>query len=219
MRLIALLGLAAALIAFGVFALQRRYEDVNRAVEAQIGETRFRYAAVYARDEATASGGRVDRLAFAASFPDFSAPFRASKPGVAPRPAPARENVFVTLAPKDDGIDPAERPEKLYARFLEGDAWAGPGGLIMRRFEQNSPYDLEQLYVAPQGAATFFARCPRPQPASAAPTEQCLSLFRVEGIDVELRYSAALLDRWDALADGAREFIGRLRPPQKRGAR
>jgi hypothetical protein len=207
---------AAALAAVGVLAVQRRFDDVNRIVEAQIGETRFAYAAAYARDEATAVGGRTERLAFAASFPDFAAPFRTTKPGAA-RPAAARDTVFVTLTPKDEGPDPAERPEKLYARFLEGDAWTGPGGLILRRFEANSPYDLEQLYVAPPGGAMFFARCPKPQPASAAPAEQCLSLFRLGEIDVELRYSAALLDRWETLGDGAREFAARLRAPQRRG--
>jgi len=202
MRLVLLLLVGtAALILVGALALQHRFDDANRFVEAQIGEQRFAYAASYARDEATAAGGRSDRLAFAAVFPDFAPAFRATAP---------REMVFVTLTPRDDGVNPAERPEKLYARFLEGDAWIGPGGLIMRRFEQNSPYDLEQLYVAPQGGAAFFARCPKPQAASIAPSEQCLSLFRAGGIDVELRYSAILLDRWDALLDGARDFIARL---------
>jgi hypothetical protein len=214
MRLALWLFCAAALLCIGFVAAQRRLEDEARIVDAQIGDVRFAYVASYARDEATAAGGRSDRLAFVAIFPDFSAPFRAKKPGA----TPTRETIFVTLALKDDGIDPAERPEKLYARFLEGDAWAGPGGLIMRRFEQNSAYDLEQLYVAPQGGAIFFARCPKPQSAGAAPAEQCLSLFRIDGIDVEMRYSAALLDRWDVLQEGARDFVARLRAPRRRGA-
>ena len=203
MRLVLLLLVGtAALILVGALALQHRFDDANRFVEAQIGEQRFAYAASYARDEATAAGGRSDRLAFAAVFPDFAPAFRATAP---------REMVFVTLTPRDDGVNPAERPEKLYARFLEGDAWIGPGGLIMRRFEQNSPYDLEQLYVAAPDGRDFFARCPKPASDGAASAELCFFVFRVDGLDVELRFPPAQLENWETLNEGARAFLGRVR--------
>jgi hypothetical protein len=119
---------------------------------------------------------------------------------------------------KDDGVDPADRPMQLYARFLEAETVAGPGGLVMRRFEQGSPYDLEQLYVAPPDGRDFFARCPKPASAGAALTELCFFVFRVDGLDVELRFAPALLDNWDALNEGARAFLNRIRarPPKDR---
>ena len=164
MRLfLACLALLACL-GLGAYGLLRAGADSPAAtVEANIGDTRFVFAPAYARDEATAAGGFQDRLAFVAVIPDFSPPPRAAR-ALSPKALTerARDNVFITVSPKDDGVDPADRPMQLYARFLEAETVAGPGGLVMRRFEQGSPYDLEQLYVAPPDGRDFFARCPKP---------------------------------------------------------
>jgi hypothetical protein len=152
-------------------------------------------------------------------FPDFAPPARAAKAQSSEAlTSLARNHVFITVSLKDDGVDPADRPMQLYARFLEAETIAGPGGLVMRRFEQGSPYDLEQLYVAPPDGRDFFARCPKPSRAGAAPTELCFFVFRVDGLDVELRFAPALLDNWDALNEGARAFLSRIRvrPPKDR---
>jgi len=178
-------------------------------VDASIGAAQFAFAADLARDEETAAGGLADRLAFVATFPDF-----APRPA---RPAPAKgksrppELVFVTITPKDDAIDPAERPDRLYARFLEAEAFVGPGGLVLRRFEPDSPYGLEQIYMAPPDGRGFFARCPKPAEDGGETQEPCLFLFRDGGLDVELRFSTALLEQWEALNDGAHAFVERIR--------
>lgn len=177
-------------------------------VQAELAGLKFAYARAYARDESTAAGGMADRLAFIVSFPAFS-----------PLPAGRRaasEGVTLTLTPKDDSLDPAERPAKLYARFLTPETREGPGGLVLRQFEAGSPYDSEELFIAPPDGRGFFARCPKPQ--SGAPGEGCLSVFRDGDLDVELRYPAIFLDRWDALHDGARALLARMtaRPSGKR---
>lgn len=178
-------------------------------VEASIGDAQFAFASDLARDEETAAGGLADRLALVATFPDF-----APRPA---RPAPAKDKsrrpelVFVTITPKDDAIDPAERPDRLYARFLEAEAFEGPGGLVLRRFEKDSPYGLEQIYMAPPDGRAFFARCPSPQDSGAETDEPCLFLFRDGGLDIELRFAPALLEHWEVLNDGARAFVERIR--------
>lgn len=200
MRIALFLFLIGAL-AVGALALVFWRDDApGRVIEADLAGARFAFARGYARDAATASGGMTDRLSFVASFPDF-------------RPLAARDRahaqmVVVTVTPKDDGPDPAERPSGLYARFLSADVVDGPGGLLLRRFEPNSPYDLEQLYIAPPDGRSFFARCPKAQ--STALGESCLSVFRDGGLDVELRYAPELLERWDALFDGARVMLARM---------
>jgi hypothetical protein len=123
----------------------------------------------------------------------------------------APETVLITITPKDDSLEPADRPAKLYARFLEGETEAGPGGLVLRRFETGSPYDLELLYVGPPDGRGFFARCPKGQDTSAVAPDMCLSLFRDRSLDVELRFAPQLLPQWEALFDGARGFLGRIR--------
>jgi hypothetical protein len=205
--ILAFLALCLCLAA-GVYGLSRwREEAAASRVEANIADAHFSYLAAYARDDATASGGFTDRLGFVALFPDFS-PLPRVNPSGAPKRDDGARKVFVTISLKDETIDPAERPNRLYARFLEGEAVAGPGGLVMRRFERDSPYDLEQLYIAPPDGHSFFARCPKPQSGAS---EACLSLFRLGALDVELRFSSALLKHWEQLDEGARAFVQRLR--------
>jgi len=216
MRLaVLLLLLIGALGAGGAVWLSRDAEGPH-AVEAVVGATRVVFSSAYARDDAGAAGGYTDRLALIARFPDFAplGPQDKAQAVRAPasRPAPL---VFLTLSTKDDGVDPAERPLALYARFFEEEVADGPGGLILRQFERDSPYDLEQIYLAPPDGRAFFARCPKS--AEARPgvtTPMCLTLLRVGDIDVELRYAPGLLSNWDALARGARALVSKflLRP-------
>jgi hypothetical protein len=201
--------LLCILLAVGVgLLLLSREEAPDAIVQAELAGRKFAYVHAYARDETTGAGGLAERLSFIASFPTF-------KPLAAKDRASARA-VTLTVTQKDDSLDPAERPAKLYARFLTPEAREGPGGLVLRDFEQGSPYDFEQLFIAPPDGRLFFARCPKPQ--SGAPGEGCLSMFRDGAVDVEIRYPAALLDHWDAVVDGARALLARMstKPPPKK---
>ena len=211
--LIAFLALLASL-ATGLLSVRLiRAAAPSQLVEAEVAGARFAFSPALARDEETLAGGLVDRLAFIAVFPEFAP--RAAKPSSPGAATRGRDLVFVTISPRDDGMDPAERPARLYARFLEAEAFVGPGGLVMRRFEKGSPYDLEQLYIAPPEGRQFFARCPKPQDPAEGPEEPCLFLYRADALDVELRFSPALLEQWEALADGARAFLVRLRKGER----
>lgn len=195
--------------AFGVSRLARNAPP--QAVEADIADTHFSFPAAYARDGATQSGGVTDRLAFVATFPDFAPPAR-SAAQLTPRALTERGQniVSITVSLPDEAIEPADRPARLYTRFLEGDVWSGPGGLIMRRFERGSPYELEQLYIAPPDGRAFFARCPKQQASDDPAPDMCLSIFRLKSLDVELRFAPLLLERWDMLIERARDFLERV---------
>lgn len=214
--LLSLLALLALVAAAAYIPLRGRYDASADQVEADIAQAHFSFPAGYARDESTAVGGFTDRLAFVVVFPEFSSQANAEKSRelktLSDRP---KNRVFITVSAKDDTADPADRPTRLYARFLQGEAFAGPGGLVMRRFEQGSPYDLEQLYIAPPDGRDFFARCPNAQSKEAAAGKSCLSIFRVDGLDVELRFAPALLDKWETLNEGARNFVARIRNGKK----
>ena len=114
----------------------------------------------------------------------------------------------MTVTPKDEGLDPTERPAQLYARFLDRETLEGPGGLILRHFEASSPYDLEELYIAPPDGRSFFARCPKPARRDAG--KSCLSMFRDGGIDVELRYRAGAARPLGRVFDGAHALLARM---------
>lgn len=200
MKALIALIIATAVVA-GAYVWLAPNDAGSDVVTAEMAGAKFAYARAYSRDEATAAGGLADRLSFVASFPSFAPLSSRARSGSAP-------TVTLTITPKDDGLDPSERPAKLYSRFLTAEATPGPGGLVLRRFEQDSPYDFEQLYVAPPDGRAFFARCPKTQ--SGAPTDACLSVFRHGAFDVELRYVVDLLEHWDALYDGARATLARM---------
>ena len=186
-------ALAAILLATGDM-LRPRAEAPNAIVRAELVGVRFAYAGAYARDDATAAGGAVDRLSFLAPVPGFG-PLSAKGAG-------ATQTLTQSPTPKDNGPDPGERAATVDARFLVPATLEGPDGLVRRQFEPGSPYDFEELYLATPDGRRFSARCPAPQ--VSAPNEACLSTFRDGAIDVEPRYTASLLDQWDTLYGRAR---------------
>jgi hypothetical protein len=209
MRLLFLFALLVVGLGAAIYGVSRPRGTAERAtVEADIGDAHFSYRAAYARDPATAAGGLADRLAFIVKFPNFE-PLGAATPRGARASLTERsdEAVFITIAQADEAVDPANRPALLYSRFLEGDASAGPGGLIARKFESGSPFELEQLYLAPPDGRVFFARCPRLRGSEDALLDMCLWVFRTRSLDVELRFAPTLLEHWEILVDKARALL------------
>jgi len=193
MRLfLALLALLACLGA-GAYGLLRAGGDSPAApIEASIADAHFVFASAHARDEATAAGGlRGPSRLCRGCFPTFAPPARAAKAQSSEAlTSLARNHVFITVSLKDDGVDPADRPMQLYARFLEAETIAGPGGLVMRRFEQGSPYDLEHALRRAARRRDVFRPLPKTfARAARAPTELCFFGVRVDGLDVELRFA------------------------------
>jgi hypothetical protein len=161
-------------------------------------------------------GGALDRLAFLAVFPDF-APAAAASPDARRRETQQRDPalVFIVVAPRDEAMDPAARPALLYARFLESEVADAPGGLVLRRFAAGSPYELEQLYLAPPDGAAFFARCPKRE-AGFMGVASCLWALRLDALDVEVRFSPSLLGRWSEFVEGTRAFLRSVEAPAPR---
>jgi hypothetical protein len=202
---VGVLGLAAALggVLFWYFQ-PRADESATRVVF--VGANRFTLLNGYLRSSSR-GGGRLDHLDLAAFFPAFTPAGEVtdidSKTNLNER---YEKLVFVTLKPADPGLDPSERPAKLYDRFLEPDGWSHPGGLIARTFQAGSPFEGQELYfVAPEGRA-FAARCGHPDQMQKTPNS-CVYDFRVGDLDVELRFPAALLSEWEKLNAGARGLI------------
>lgn len=209
MRLLVPIVLVLVLVAAGFYRASRHEAQPRAIVAASVDGARFSYPFAFARDGATRMGGAQERLAFVTRFPDFAPPSPGADPMHRAAPAPDPTEVFIIVAPRDDAIDPAERPSKLYARFLESDVFAAPGGLMLRRFEAGSPYELEQLYLAPPDGARFFARCPKREAGfmGAAP---CLWALRRGALDVEVRFSPSLLEHWSRIVEGTQGFLRRI---------
>jgi hypothetical protein len=119
------------------------------------------------------------------------------------------EPVFLTARPADGSLAPAERPSVLYARFVAADARSAPGGLIRRRFREGTPFDGEDLVVAVPDGRAFWARCPTAAARGDA-ARGCVTEMRFGETDVQVRFSPALLPRWELLASGVQR---RFAPP------
>jgi hypothetical protein len=202
-------GIAAvALLAggAGLFGLFPRRVDTPTTTHALVGPTRLTLPSGYFRPQSR-GGGPVDQLALAAFFPDFTP---AGEVSDVTRDTSLVERfeklVFITIRPSDSSLDPADRPARLYARFLEPDGWSHPGGLVARAFQAGSPFEGQELYfVAPEGR-DFAARCRLPGQAQKTPNS-CIYDFRLDKLDIEMRFSADLLSEWQNLNAGVRGLI------------
>ncbi|HEY8579009.1 MAG TPA: hypothetical protein VIL72_03930, partial [Beijerinckiaceae bacterium] len=125
--------------------------------------------------------------------------------GDAPAGDPAEDRLHVTLLRTDATLDPAERFEKLYARFLQAEAPSPAPGLTLRRFEAGSPYENEELFFNPPEGRLFAARCLRT--AEGEPPGQCLADLRVGRVDVRLRFARRWLAAWDRMTAAVTERV------------
>lgn len=124
--------------------------------------------------------------------------------------------IVMSLAPRSNALDPAERTVKLYARFLEPSLDVTDSGLIVRAFADDSPFQGQTLAYSPPEGRQWAARC-ETLPASAAhgtrdiggkgmgtkalglvpsSSKLCFAALRRGNVDITLRFHDALLDHW-----------------------
>ncbi len=179
---------------------------VHAAVEIQLGKVRLVILPAYIRTVDQRRNGEFPELELAVSARDFRA---AGPPG---KLRPGMEDassgvIYLTLREQENSIEPADRPGRLYVRFLEPRQWSHPGGLVMRRFEPGSPFAGEDLYMAPPEGRLFAARCMRPQQPPDGLPNTCIGEIRQQGLDVRLRFSPELLSEWEHITAGVRGLI------------
>ncbi len=202
------LALVGVVMGLGINAF-RGVRTVPSAVEkvpVTINNLRLAVPMDFFRGGAPSRTGTSERIDLLAVFPEMSAA------GIPPATTTAltaqdpRRLVFIAILRGDGVLDPSERPHELYGRFLEPDTWQNPGGLLLRRFEAGSPYEDEELFIAPPDGRVFAARCRKPGKSTESIGESCLWRFRQAGADVQVRFSVDLLPQWELMAMG----VGRL---------
>lgn len=172
----------------------------------QLGEVRLSLPPGYVREVDQRRSGEFSELEIAVAARDFRPAPRPRK--LQPGMEDASEGIiYITLRPQEKTLDPAERTARLYVRFLEQEEWSHPGALVMRRFEEGSPFGREDLYMAPPEGRAFAARCIRPQQPPDGLPNTCISEVRYRGLDIRLRFSPNLLSEWESFMAGARGLI------------
>ncbi len=181
-------------------------DGASGPLNIQLGAVRLVLPAAYVRNPEHRMSGEFSEVEIAANAKDFRPAIRPAK--LRPGMEDASEGlVYISLRPQDKTLDPAERPARLYVRFLEQEEWSHPGGLVMRRFEEGSPFGREDLYMAPPEGRVFAARCMRPQQPPDGLPDTCISEMRFSGLDVRLRFSPNLLGDWEHMVAGVRGLI------------
>lgn len=198
---LSLAAVAAGAVALGGIAFLRPAAPQKPAparIDYELAGHAFSVPASWLRETMDRSGGGVSRLDLAIPWPGAAAEGDG-------------EIVAVTLVPADAALDPAERPAKLYMRFLAPETWSNPGGLVLRRFRPGTPYEGEELYLAPPDGRRFFARCTRPA-ATSVIAPLCTTVMRLSGVDVMLRFGPERLADWTRLGAGAERLIAVMAP-------
>lgn len=110
--------------------------------------------------------------------------------------------IILSFEPRDKLISPAERFQKIYKVYFDGEPLPGPAGLTRYRFKPNSPYADLELFVSHDPNQPALIRCDL-QPSSLGPI---LCEARVPVSDstmMRYRFAQIHLDKWreiDALS-------------------
>jgi hypothetical protein len=134
-------------------------------------------------------------------------------PPDAARPTPhttpdVTDRLFITIAPSDGIMPPAERLKVIYPRYV-GPGIAGPDGLTVQRFRDGSPYHGEDLMFDPAMPERFLLRCT--QQVGATPA-MCLHERRTGGVDISVRFPRQWLSDWRSVSEGIERLIASFRP-------
>ena len=148
-----------------------------------------------------------DQINLIAQFPDFRPAGRLNLDKTA-----RQQRIMITLKPIEESREtppPEERPARLYARYLKPEAAALENGLLQRHFETGSPYESEDLFIAPPDGRAFYARCAHTTQQAEDIDETCFTEMRISGLDVRILFAPEMLAQWQALSDGVRSLIHR----------
>jgi hypothetical protein len=176
-------------------------------VPVTINNLRLTIPMDFLRGGAPSRIGTSERVDVITQFPEMSPAGIPPATTTGLKAQDSRQLVFIAILRGDGVLDPSERPQELYGRFLEPDTWQNPGGLLLRRFEAGSPYEDEELFIAPPDGRVFAARCRKPGKGAESIGEACLWRFRQAGADVQVRFSVDILPQWEVMAMDVRRLL------------
>jgi hypothetical protein len=102
-----------------------------------------------------------------------------------------------------------ERVQTIYALYLVPEPKAGPEGLTLRGFRDDTPYKGEELAFESQAPEHFLARCSRKGVVNSG---SCLLERRIGDADITIRFPRDWLGDWKSVAGGIDRLMARLHP-------
>ena len=155
--------------------------------------------------------GTQERVDLAYLWPSLVPPDPAHKPTVG-APVDPNERLFVTIQSGDGTLPLLERVQTIYPRYLVAEPVAGPEGLTLRGFRNDTPYKDEELVFESQAPEHFLARCSR---RGVINSGSCMLERRIGNADITIRFPRDWLGDWKTVASGIDRLIVRLHPDAK----
>jgi hypothetical protein len=206
--------LAAAVVlasAYVGYVLWPRWPDLPVSLDAPalpivVAGTSFSVEPAAIRMRVQRRPGTHERIDLAYVWPTLAPPDPSEKPSPTPLPL---ERLFVTIQAADGTLPPMQRVETIYPRYLVGEPVAGPPGLTLRAFRDDTPYRGEELVFDSETPAHFLARCTT---RGAVGSGNCLLDRRIGDVDVTIRFPRDWLSDWRKVADDIDALIARIHP-------
>jgi hypothetical protein len=195
------------------YVLWPRWPDAPVAVDAPslpviIGGVAFNIEPAAIRQSVQRRPGTQERVDLAYLWPSLAPPDSALKT-TSGAPANPNERLFVTIQTGDGTLALLERVQTIYPRYLVAEPVAGPAGLTLRGFRDNTPYQGEELVFESSAPEHFLARCAR---RGVINSGSCLLERRIGNADITLRFPRDWLGNWQSIASGIDTLIARLHP-------
>ena len=152
--------------------------------------------------------GTQERIDLAYLWPSLTPPDPARKPS-ADAPVDTNERLFLTIQTSDGTLPLMERVQEIYPRYLVPEPKAGPPGLTLRGFRNDSPYIGEELVFESVRPEHFLARCSL---HGAVDSGSCLLERRIGNADLTFRFPRDWLTDWQIVASGIDALMARLHP-------
>jgi hypothetical protein len=150
--------------------------------------------------------GTLERVDLAYLWPSLLPPDPARKPTLG-APVDPNERLFVTIQSGDGTLPLMERVQTIYPRYLVAEPVAGPAGLTLRGFRDDTPYAGEELAFESLAPEHFLARCARKGVINSG---TCLLERRLGKADITIRFPRDWLNDWQSVAAGIDRLVQRL---------
>jgi hypothetical protein len=206
-------AVSVAALAYVAYVLWPRWPDAQVAADApslpvMVGGVYFNIEPAAIRQSVQRRPGTQERVDLAYLWPSLVPPDPALK-AIGGAPVDPNERLFVTIQTGDGTLPLLERVQTIYPRYLVAEPVAGPAGLTLRGFRDNTPYQGEELVFESNAPEHFLARCAR---RGVINSGSCLLERRVGNADITIRFPRDWLGDWQSVAGGIDRLIARLHP-------
>lgn len=206
-------GVVVVAALYVAYVLWPRWPDAPVSLGAPslpivVAGTNFNIEPAAIREAIERRPGAQDRVDLAYLWPSLVPPDPAIKPTVG-APVDPNRRLFVTISSGELTLPLSNRVQEIYPRYLVPEPAAGPDGLTLRGFRDDTPYQGEELVFESNAPEHFLARCSR---SGVINSGTCLLERRIGNADMTFRFPRDWLSEWKRVVDGIDRLQARLHP-------